>query len=290
SLWRSLSKHNIYIRHRPWSIMGDFNVSLYLKESTACGSNVDFSMRDFRDCVEDIEMLDVQNTGLQYTWTQKPKGGHGILKKLDRIMANLEFNDVFMGAHAMFKPYRVSDHTPSVLCIPTLGTASTMIDRGQVCLASMPPALQTKNLKKPLRRLLYDKGNVHANVNKLRTDLDAIQTELDADPFNVVLREREATCVIEFNEVVLMEEQGVVFNNNTVHVAFVKHYEMFLGQEGETSNFNYANLFNVRLNDQEALNMVREISNQEVKDAIFSIGDDKSPGPDGFTASLFKEA
>ncbi|GKC11754.1 glyceraldehyde-3-phosphate dehydrogenase, partial [Tanacetum coccineum] len=35
-----------------------------------------------------------------------------------------------------------------------------------------------KNLKKPMRKLLYDKGNVHANVNKLRTDLDAIQTAL----------------------------------------------------------------------------------------------------------------
>nr|GEY81970.1 hypothetical protein [Tanacetum cinerariifolium] len=77
---------------------------------------------------------------------------------------------------------------------------------------------------------------------------------------------------------------------NTVHVAFVKHYEMFLGQEGETSNFNYSNLFNVRLNDQEAQNMVREISNQEVKDAIFSISDDKSHGPDGFMAAFFKEA
>ncbi|GJT53982.1 putative RNA-directed DNA polymerase, eukaryota, reverse transcriptase zinc-binding domain protein [Tanacetum coccineum] len=84
--------------------------------------------------------------------------------------------------------------------------------------------------------------------------------------------------------------EGVIFDNNTVHDAFVTHYEMFLGHEGETSNFNYANLFNVRINDQDAQDMVREISNQEVKDAIFSIGDDKSPGPDGFTAAFFKEA
>nr|GEV13307.1 putative reverse transcriptase domain-containing protein [Tanacetum cinerariifolium] len=213
----------------------------------------------------------------QVDQTQKPKGGHGILKKLDRIMANLEFNDVFMG-----------DHTPFVLCIPTL-----------VDFFMFRVVKKLKYTKKPLRKLLYDKGNVHANVNKLRTDLDAIQTAIDAYPFNVVLREREATCVIKFNEAMLTKEfkgsvsrsiidtvtnsEGVVFDNNIVHVAFVKHYEMFLGQEGETSNFNYANLFNVRLNDQEAQNMVREISNQEVKDAIFSIGDDKSPGPDGFT-------
>ncbi|GKB47559.1 hypothetical protein Tco_0898312 [Tanacetum coccineum] len=80
-----------------------------------------------------------------------------------------------------------------------------------------------KNLKKPLRKLLYDKGNVHANVNKLRTDLDAIQTALDADPFNVALREREATSY--FHKAVksrvsrsridtVTNLEGVVFDNN----------------------------------------------------------------------------
>ncbi|GJR66442.1 hypothetical protein Tco_0012507 [Tanacetum coccineum] len=242
--------------------------------------------------------------------------------------------------------------TPSVLCIPTLGKAKpkpfkffNVLTTHELFLDVVKTewdhyisgffmfrvVKKLKNLKKPLRKLLYDKGNVHANVNKLRTDLDAIQTALDADPFNVALREREATCVIEFNEAVLTEErflkqkakiqwlkegdansayfhkavksrvsrsridtvtnsEGVVFDNNTVHDAFVTHYEMFLGHEGETSNFNYANLFNVRINDQDAQDMVREISDQEVKDAIFSIGDDKSPGPDGFTAAFFKEA
>nr|GEX26635.1 hypothetical protein [Tanacetum cinerariifolium] len=174
-----------------------------------------------------------------------------------------------MGAHAMFKPYRVSDHTPSVLCIPTLGKAKpkpfkffnvltthelfldvvkTEWDHYICGFFMFRVVKKLKNLKKPLRKLLYDKCNVHANVNKLRTDLDAIQTVLDADPFNVVLREREATCVIEFNEAMLTKEpvkshvsrsridtvtnsEGVVFDNNTFHVAFVEHYEMFLGQE-----------------------------------------------------------
>ncbi|GJW60771.1 hypothetical protein Tco_0110106 [Tanacetum coccineum] len=94
--WRSLASI-IYIRHRTVGHYGRFLIH---------------------------RVLGVQvRVAAVYTWTQKPKGGHSILKKLDRIMANLEFNDVFMGAHAMFKPYRISDHTPSVLCIPTLGKA-----------------------------------------------------------------------------------------------------------------------------------------------------------------------
>jgi hypothetical protein len=36
--------------------------------------------------------------------------------------------------------------------------------------------------------------------------------------------------------------------------------------------------------------MVREVMAQEVKDSIFSMGDDKSPGPDGYSAAFFKGA
>ncbi|GJS72435.1 hypothetical protein Tco_0705276 [Tanacetum coccineum] len=352
SLWRNLCKHKVFIRNRPWSIMGDFNISLFMDESTAGSSNVDIAMRDFRDCVEEIEVADVQSSGLHFTWNQKPKGDHGILKKLDRIMANSEFLDHFTGVHAIFKPYRVSDHSPSVLCIPTLcGTKPKPFKFFNV-LTSNEKFLDVvkadweqyisgfymyrvvkklKCLKKPLRKLLYEKGNIHANVNRLRTDLDSIQTYLDADPFNMSLREREAECIIEFNQAVLMEErflkqkakvqwlkegdsnsayfhkavksrvsrsridvvsnsEGVIFENNMVPNAFVAHYETFLGQAGDPIIFNSTNLFKVCISDQEALNMVRDISNQDIKEAIFSIGDDKSPGPDGYTAAFFKEA
>ncbi|GJY25759.1 putative RNA-directed DNA polymerase [Tanacetum coccineum] len=352
SLWRSLCKHKVFIRNRPWTIMGDFNASLFIDESTASGSKVDINMREFRNCIEEIEFSDVQGTGLQFTWNQKPKGGLGILKKLDRIMANVEFRDQFMGAHAIFKPYRVSDHSPSVLCIPTLGKSDPKPFKFFNVLTSHDSFLEVvkaewdrnisgfymyrvvkklKNLKKPFRKLLYEKGNLHVNVNRLRADLDALQVSIDADPFNVTLRDREAACIAEFNQAVLMEErflkqkakiqwlkegdsnsayfhkmvksrvsrsridvitntEGDIFENDTVPNAFVNHYEMFLGLAGQTSTCNSLNLFKACLNDQEALEMVREVSDKEVKDAMFSMGDDKSPGPDGFTAAFFKEA
>jgi hypothetical protein len=36
--------------------------------------------------------------------------------------------------------------------------------------------------------------------------------------------------------------------------------------------------------------MVREVTAQEFKDSIFSMGDDKSPGPNGYSAAFFKGA
>nr|GEZ97177.1 zinc knuckle CX2CX4HX4C [Tanacetum cinerariifolium] len=58
-------------------------------------SRIDTGMRNFQECVDMIEVTDVNSTGLCFTWNQKPKGEDGILKKIDRVMANLEFLSLF---------------------------------------------------------------------------------------------------------------------------------------------------------------------------------------------------
>nr|GEX46447.1 hypothetical protein [Tanacetum cinerariifolium] len=82
---------------------------------------------------------------------------------------------------------------------------------------------------------------------------------------------------------------GILFENDNVVDVFVSHYETFLGQPGTTSGFNDSDLFRVKLADQEALDMTRNVSRQEVKSALFFMGNDKAPGPDGYTAAFFKE-
>ncbi|GJW93328.1 hypothetical protein Tco_0173000 [Tanacetum coccineum] len=227
-LWKNLCLHKHYVRDRPWCILGDFNASLFLHDSSDGNSCIDISMREFKECVEEIEVMDVQNSGLQYTWSQKPKGKNGLLKKIDRIMANLDFNDKFIGAHAIFKPYRNSDHSPSILYIPIVtkpkpkpfkfyniitGNAKfkEVIMEGwsmKVIGFHMYRVVQKlKYLKKPIRTLLYEKGNMHNNVNQLWDDLDRVQTCLDMDPFNASLREEEANTIAAFNEACLMEEK-----------------------------------------------------------------------------------
>ncbi|GJW60133.1 putative RNA-directed DNA polymerase [Tanacetum coccineum] len=350
-LWNGLCLHKNYINNRPWCLLGDFNASLFVEDTSMGSSALDITMREFKECVETMEVMDVQRTGLQFTWNQKPKGKDGMLRKLDRVLANLEFLDSFVGAHAVFKPYRISDHSPSVLSIPSRvkekpkpfkffnvvlldDRFKDMVRNGWLAQVSgfymFRVVKKLKGLKKPIRKLMYDKGNLHANVVRLREELDKVQTDLDNDPSNLSLREKEAATVVAFNEALLMEEKflkqkakitwlregdsntayfhkvvksrvsrsridvvtdanGAVYHNNDVAKAFINHYEVFLGQPGNTSDFNTDNLFPTRLNDSEALNMVRDISSQEVKSAMFSMGNDKSPGPDGFTAGFFKD-
>nr|GEY22360.1 RNA-directed DNA polymerase, eukaryota, reverse transcriptase zinc-binding domain protein [Tanacetum cinerariifolium] len=102
------------------TVLGDFNISLHVDDKSTGTSTIDTCMRDFQSYVEDIEVSDVNNMGLRYTWNQKPKGDDGILKKIDRIMANIEFLASFIGASALYQPYRILDHAPTFLRVPML--------------------------------------------------------------------------------------------------------------------------------------------------------------------------
>ncbi|GKC33713.1 hypothetical protein Tco_1046097 [Tanacetum coccineum] len=295
--------------------------------------------------------MDIPSTGLRYTWNQKPKGSDGLLKKIDRVMGNTQFSDMFVGAHALFQPYRTSDHSPAVLKVPTAVKSNPKpfkfsniltqhvkfkevvnegwnIDVSGFCMFRVVKKL--KNLKTPFRKLLYDHGNLHDNVNRLRTELDKVQADLDLDPFNVELRDEEAAYVQAYNNALLMQERflkqkakilwlkegdsnsayfhkavkgrvsrsrinvvtdlaGNIHENDRVADAFVSHYEDFLGKEGTTTTLNPNDLFVSVLDNTRAVDMIRDVCDAEIKEAMFSMGNDKSPGPDGYTAAFFKE-
>ncbi|GJV69849.1 RNA-directed DNA polymerase, eukaryota, reverse transcriptase zinc-binding domain protein [Tanacetum coccineum] len=227
-LWNSLKMHKHFIRDRPWCILGDFNAALFFEDTLVGSSVMDISMREFRDCIDEIELLDVPRAGLQFTWNQKPQGSDGILKKLDRVMANVAFSNDFVGNYAVFQPYGISDHSPAVLRIPVLNktypkpfkfsnVVTTFPRFKEIVLDGWSSTVRgfhmftvvkkLKFLKKPLRKLLYDKGNLHENVNRLRVEVERVQKDLDADPFNQILRDEEACYVRAFTDALIMEER-----------------------------------------------------------------------------------
>nr|GFB50318.1 hypothetical protein [Tanacetum cinerariifolium] len=159
---------------------------------------------------------------------EKPQGNNGILKKLDRVMENVAFSNGFVGNYAVFNPYGISDHSPAVLRIPVLKKHSPKPFKFSNVVTSFPRfkeivmegwstpfhsfhmfnvVKRLKLLKKPFRKLLYDKGNLYENVNRLRVEVERVQMDLDGDPFNQHFRDEEAVYVRAFNDALIMKEQ-----------------------------------------------------------------------------------
>ncbi|GJV08949.1 RNA-directed DNA polymerase, eukaryota, reverse transcriptase zinc-binding domain protein [Tanacetum coccineum] len=317
-LWFNLAVHKHYIRNRPWSLLGDFNAALNLDDKSVGSSNFDISMREFKECVEDIEVSDVNYTGLKYTWNQKPQGDDGVLKKIDRIMANLVFYDSFVGAYAIFQPYRISDHAPAILKIPMISNVKSKTFKFLNVLVHNTIFKQLvkekwatpfsgfhmyqvveklKHLKKPLRKLLYDQAVYVKACNdallmeehflKHKAKIDWLRVEdSNSAYFHKVVKGRVHQNRID----AVMNVDGLVVTGDQVPLAFEAHFSSFLGQQGVNQALNSDNLFINTLDSHVASYMIRVVSTHKVKQAVFKIGNDKSPGPDGYTASFFKEA
>ncbi|GKA68205.1 RNA-directed DNA polymerase, eukaryota, reverse transcriptase zinc-binding domain protein [Tanacetum coccineum] len=267
---------NIQVLHKTsqsiFCVIRDLNVTLRPNEHS-CGSSVmTTDMLEFQECLNKIKVEDICRSGLQFTWTknlQKTKASNttGILKKLNRVMSNEAFINKFPNAHAKFLPYLIFDHTPSILSIPTTIKKKIKAFRFSNYLTDKQEFLPImKSLKKPLDNLRWCKGNLFKRVEYLRSKLQRVQTDIDIDPFNIDLRDLKVKLVKEFYESEADEEK---------QARSMKEIE------------NCETFFHRRISLDVAQRMIIEISEKEIKNAMFDINDSKSPGPDGFTAAFF---
>ncbi|XP_022032521.1 uncharacterized protein LOC110933615 [Helianthus annuus] len=226
-LWEDLCKHRAFCHDKPWVVMGDFNSALNMEDSLFGSSKLSIGMHEFNDCIQKADLFDIKAHGLQYTWSQKPKSGVGILKKIDRIMGNISFIDHFPDAFALFHPFRVSDHTPCILRtvassgnqprpfkFPNFIVMKPEFKEVVKCewvktvegISMLSVVKKMRNLKPMLRKILFNQGNLHARVNELRKSLDDIQSRIDQNPLDVQLRQLETQCLQDFQSAAYDEE------------------------------------------------------------------------------------
>nr|GFC66879.1 hypothetical protein [Tanacetum cinerariifolium] len=199
-LWTDLNIHKLVTRGKPWILLGDFNVVLDLEDTLAGSSQLSSPMCEFKDCVSNIKVMDLNSSGLHYTWNQKPRGGGGLFKKLDRIMRNIKFIDTFLRSYALFQPYWISDHSFAVLKIPNLPFTKPKPFKFYNFLTHKSQFLE------PLRKILHDQGNLHDKVTKLRHELDEVQKPVYINPIDQVIREEASMYVQAFMKAKLDEE------------------------------------------------------------------------------------
>nr|GEX02576.1 hypothetical protein [Tanacetum cinerariifolium] len=81
------------------------------------------------------------------------------------------------------------------------------------------------------------------------------------------------------------------YENEQIPQLFFMHFKEFLGKAQHVQDIEeVSTLFQRRINEDVAFKMTFEVTNKEIKEAMFDIRDSKAYGPDGFSADFFKKA
>ncbi|XP_024962715.1 uncharacterized protein LOC112502927 [Cynara cardunculus var. scolymus] len=352
-LWRNIGKFSAFVQRKAWVVMGDFNSMLFPHDGLGGSSRRNSDMEEFHLCLEEAELFDISYQGCQFTWIQKPSGGNGIMRKLDRILGNSAFIAQFGDASVFFEPRGISNHSPGILSfkvgrrIRQCGFKFDNFNTSHVDFLKSVEGVWIKPLrgsymkivirklqemKGVCRRLKNSYGCLDNRVAQLKTELDVAQLACDLDPFNDLLKEDIAHLLFAYQKArndqedmvrqkakiswlnegdgnsnfffhVMKEKRnrshiatirdsfGTVFEHQDVPKAFINHFEGILGTSNMLVPPSMVDCsFAHSLSLSESLHLIRPISDMEIKDALFDIGNDKAPRPDGFSSKFFKAA
>ncbi|XP_019241851.1 PREDICTED: uncharacterized protein LOC109221873 [Nicotiana attenuata] len=99
----------------PWLVGGDFNV-IWDEEEKFGGLPVHINeVDDFRHCINTCNLSDLGFKGSIFTWWNGRAEEDCIFKRLDRCLANSEFQQTFPGLEVQHLPKIGSDHSPMQL-------------------------------------------------------------------------------------------------------------------------------------------------------------------------------
>ncbi|KAJ9536724.1 hypothetical protein OSB04_un000109 [Centaurea solstitialis] len=103
---------------------------------------------------------------------------------------------------------------------------------------------------------------------------------------NAVKEKRNRNCIRS-----VLDAHGTLVRDDDVPNVFLDHFRSFLGMRDPLVQPEVdQDLFYNPLSLGESLDIIRPITDGEIKDALFGIGNDKAPGSDGFSSKFFKSA
>ncbi|XP_039040580.1 uncharacterized protein LOC120178874 [Hibiscus syriacus] len=111
-LWEHLSSVGNDIGSSSWVIGGDFNIIAKEEESSdfdVMGIHCAPDMKDFQDCLENLDLMDHPFLGPLFTWSNKQEESF-LARKLDMILVNDQWLLDHPESFTEFITHRVSDH------------------------------------------------------------------------------------------------------------------------------------------------------------------------------------
>ncbi|XP_038975305.1 uncharacterized protein LOC120106373 [Phoenix dactylifera] len=251
-LWADLVSHSVGWESSPWVLMGDFNA------------------------IKSQEEMD-----------KAP-----IMKKLDRVLANLRWECDFSGSKAYFPPSGVLDHSPMVVTLAALPSRKTPFkffdlwaEHPQfLSVVAKAWAIDVKG--SPMYQLCH-------KLKYLKGELKKFNMEFFANLPRRVVRAEEALEESRSKITSISTDDGArVETPGEVNDTIVQFFQNLLGSHtvAGVDEDMLQRVLPKRLTEIQREDLDRSISDDEIRMVMFSLKDNKAPGPDGFSAGFFKKA
>ncbi|KAL0455613.1 UNVERIFIED_CONTAM: LINE-1 reverse transcriptase [Sesamum latifolium] len=262
-IWLAWDESEVHVGDDPWLVLGDFNIILDLSEVCGTSGDITVAMDDFNSCLLDTGLLSIPMHGAIFTWHNCNEGPCSLWKRLDRMLANDRWLALWPNTICLSSTPRTSDHSLQVLAGYT-------------------------------NRRGGEEGDLVANIAQAKPFLSTVQNLLLDDRHNDLLLNLERVVRLVLMKASKMEQSML---QQRAKIQWLKGGDqctrIFFRKDSDVAGLHIAYLqpwacYVPTPEDGDFL--TRPILKEEVKEAVFDIAEDKTPGPDGFSSRFYKAA
>ncbi|XP_074298118.1 uncharacterized protein LOC141628935 [Silene latifolia] len=298
-LWEKLKEYNNNCSEA-WAIGGDFNNVLKFQERI--GSDVTAAeILPFQNCVSWCQLQDIPAIGSYFTWNNKQGAVIRVYSRIDRLMVNSEWINHYPEAFANFLPEGLYDHCPCIVHFgEVVGRKRAPFKYYNIWSMSYEFEKTRKLRHKPLdpeliaveRTLAQEyaqlmKAKHSFLMQKSKADW-AVEGDDNTAYFHASLRSRRSK-----NKVIqIVDIHGdCQTDSHGINEAFEEYFTQILWTNKEVMRVHMPT---VRRGKLITINMhsilLKPVTVDEIKQAMYSIPGTKAPGPDGYTSQFFKDS
>ncbi|XP_020253837.1 uncharacterized protein LOC109830891 [Asparagus officinalis] len=304
-LWNELGLIQQTSGNIPWLLSGDFNAMINNEEKLGGAVLTEADTRDFNEFIDDCQLShlktigcfytwnnkqdtitrvwsNLKTIGCFYTWNNKQDTITRVWSRLDRALVNDQWINLVNSSHVEYMLPSFSDHSPALVLIyadniqgekpfkffkmwtkhddflPTVSAIWGSYVDGYKMFSVFSKLKQLKGSLKELNKRHFH--NISEQVQRAKLALEEIQKKLQSDPFNDALISQERSLNL----------MGSATPTSTPDINVIRSGPCLLE--------SHANL------------LYAPVTKDEIKVAMFSMPDNKAPGPDGYSASFFKSS